>query len=281
MIVDCHTHIFSPEIISGREEHVQREAWFSHLYGAPNARMASARELVAEMDRCGIDRAVVCGFAWNSFDLYVETNSYIANAVSRFPDRLIGFANVPPLHPKALAELERCLDLGFRGIGELKPEGQGFDLADGASLKPLAGMAAENGLPMLVHLSEPVGHLYPGKGGTSPRKGFEFASKHPGIRLIYAHWGGGLPFYELMPDVREALSNVWYDCSASPYLYRPDIYRVAIDVLGRDKILFGSDYPLISPERYIQELDSLGLREEERNAILGDNAIALLGLEKA
>ena len=116
MIVDCHTHIFSPEIIAGREAHLQQEEWFAHLYGSTNAPMASARELVAEMDRCGVDRSVVCGFAWNSFDLYVETNSYIADAVSRFPDRLIGFANVPPLaSASATAELERCLALGLRG----------------------------------------------------------------------------------------------------------------------------------------------------------------------
>ena len=125
--------------------------------------------------------------------------------------------------------------------------------------EPLLDFAADNGLPLLIHLSEPVGRLYPGKGGTSPRKGFDFAARHPDLKLIYAHWGGGLPFYELMPDVREALANVWYDCSASPYLYRagdlPDCRWMS---WGAEKILFGSDYPLISPERYLGELDGLG-----------------------
>jgi len=278
VIIDCHTHVFSPDIIAGREEHLRREEWFAHLYGSTNARMASASELVAEMDRCDVDRSVVCGFAWNSFDLYVETNSYIADAVSRFPDRLIGFANVPPLHSGALAELERCLELGLTGIGELKPDGQGFELADEKGLAPLRAIAAEHDLPLLVHLSEPVGRLYPGKGGTSPRKGFEFAAGNPDLKLIYAHWGGGLPFYELMPDVRQSLAQVWYDCSAGPYLYRPDIYRVVIDIIGPGKILLGSDYPLISPERYLSELNEAGLPETERNAILGGNAAGLLGL---
>jgi predicted TIM-barrel fold metal-dependent hydrolase len=241
--------------------------------------MASARELVAEMDRCGVDRSVVCGFAWTSFDLYVETNSYIADAIARFPDRLVGFANIPPPHPRAIAELERCLELGFKGIGELKPDGQGFGLGDEDTLRPLTAIAAEHSLPLLIHLSEPVGRLYPGKGGTSPRKGFEFAARHPDLKLIYAHWGGGLPFYELMPDVKQTLANVWYDCSASPYLYRPDIYQVVIDIVGRGKILFGSDYPLISPERYLEELGRLKLDDGDHAAILGGNAEALLGLE--
>lgn len=266
-------------MIAGREAHLQREKWFAHLYGATNAPMASARELVAEMDRCGVDKAIACGFAWNSFDLYVETNTYIADSVSRFPDRLIGFANVPPLHPEAISELERCLELGLRGIGELKGAGQGFDLDDVESLRPLTEFAMANNLPMLIHLSEPVGRFYPGKGGTSPRRGFDFAVANPGLKLIFAHWGGGLPFYELMPDVKEALASVWYDCSASPLLYQPDIYKLACEAVGPEKILFGSDYPLISPDRYISELADSKLGDKERIAILGGNASALLGLE--
>ncbi len=276
MIVDCHTHIFSPDVIAGREAHLQQERWFAHLYGPTNAPMASAQDLIAEMDRCGVDRAVACGFAWDSFDLYVETNSYIADAVSRFPDRLVGFANVPPLHPGAAAEIERCLDLGFRGIGELKADGQGFDLAGEEGLGPVSVLAAENDLPLLIHLSEPVGRLYPGKGSTSPRKGFEFARRHPELKLVYAHWGGGLPFYELMADVRETLANVWYDCSANPYLYQPEIYRIAAEIVGAGKIMFGSDYPLISPERYFNEINSLNMNAEDRAAILGGSAARLL-----
>ncbi|MHB1390264.1 MAG: amidohydrolase family protein [Thermoleophilia bacterium] len=276
MIIDFHTHIFPPDIIASRETHLRQEEWFRRLYEAPGARMARASELVEEMDRCGVDQAVVCGFAWDSFDLYVETNSYIADAVSRYPDRLVGFANVPPLDPRATTELERCLDLGLRGIGEIKPGGQGFDLTDETRLKPLVSFATAHALPLMVHLSEPVGRLYPGKGGTSPRKGYEFARRHPQLRLIYAHWGGGLPFYELMPDVREALANVWYDCAASPFLYQPAIYRLAVEAVGRAKIMFGSDFPLIPMDRYQNELKEAGLTRMDLDAIMGENAHTLL-----
>lgn len=238
--------------------------------------MARARELIEEMDRFGVDRAVVCGFAWDSFDLYVETNSYIADAVARYPGRLVGFANVPPRHPDAARELERCLGLGLKGIGELKPDGQEFDLDDDASLEPVLALAAEHSMPLLLHLSEPVGRIYPGKGRTSPRKGFNFACRHPELKLIYAHWGGGLPFYELMADVKAALGHVHYDCSASPYLYDPAIYRLATEAAGSHKILFGSDFPLISPERYIEEIGGAGLNQKDYEAIMGGNAEALL-----
>lgn len=276
MIIDFHTHIFPPDVIQDRATLLQKEEWFAHLYGSPNARMAGAGDLVAEMDRCGVDRAVVCGFAWESFELYQKTNSYIAEAVARFPQRLIGFGNVPPRHPEAGEEIARCLAMGLKGIGEMKAEGQGFDLDDETTLEPVIEAAAAHGLPLLIHISEPVGRIYPGKGRSSPRKAYEFARRHPEIRLIYAHWGGGLPFYELMPEVRGHLANVWYDCSASPYLYVAAVYRLVLESAGAAKILFGSDYPLISPERYFEEIDSLGLSESDRAAILGGSARALL-----
>jgi hypothetical protein len=276
VIIDFHTHIFAPEVIKDREALLKKEEWFGHLYSAPNARMTGASGLIAEMDRCGIDRAVVCGFAWESFELYQKTNTYIAEAVARYAGRLVGFCNVPPRHPQAGSEIERCLALGLKGIGELKAEGQGFDLDDETSLAPVLEQAKKHDLPLLIHISEPVGRIYPGKGRTSPRKAYEFALRHPELKLVYAHWGGGLPFYELMPEVHGHLANVWYDCSASPYLYDPAVYRLALSAAGSDKILFGSDFPLISPERYFQEIDSLGLPEADRQAIMGLNGQALL-----
>lgn len=276
MIIDFHTHIFPPEVIENRSRYIGDQDWFSVLYGDRNARMASAEGLVEEMDRCGIDLAVACGFAWDDFGLYVETNDYIADAVSRFPDRIRGFANIPPLHPRAVDELERCAGLGLSGIGELKPMGQGFDLDDADSLRPLAEVAIDHGLPLLIHLSEPVGKQYPGKGMTSPRKGYSFAASFPDLKLVYAHWGGGLVFYELMPDVREKLANVCYDCSANPYLYDPEIFRVVMGLPVRDKILFASDYPLLRLDRCLDEVKDVNLDSEDFSALMGGNAQALL-----
>ncbi|MBE0428539.1 MAG: amidohydrolase [Thermoleophilia bacterium] len=276
MIIDFHTHVFSPDVIANREAYLAREEWFARLYGSPQARMARVSELIGEMDRCGVDRAVVCGFAWKSFDLYVETNSYIADAAARYPERLVGLANVPPLHPEAIRELDRCLGLGLKGVGELKPLGQHFDLDDEAGLEPFWEFAAAHDLPVMVHLSEPVGRKYPGKGPTSPRKGYNLALRHPELRLIYSHWGGGLAFFELMPDVREALANVWYDCSASPYLYDASVYRLAAEAVGSRKILFGSDYPLIPMDRYFGDIEKSGLPAADREAILGGSGQELL-----
>jgi predicted TIM-barrel fold metal-dependent hydrolase len=70
------------------------------------------------------------------------------------------------------------------------------------------------------------------------------AEAHPELKLILAHWGGGLAFFELNPRLRKALKNVYYDTSATPLLYEPSIFRRMIETVGAEKILFGSDFPL-------------------------------------
>ena len=93
---------------------------------------------------------------------------------------------------------------------------------------------------------------------------------------MLAHLGGGLPFYEAMPEVAEALSNVWYDTAALPYLYQPSAIAAAAAIAGANSLLFGTDYPLLSHRRVQNHVRSAGLGPAEIDAILGDNAAALL-----
>ncbi|MDZ7698282.1 MAG: amidohydrolase family protein [Deltaproteobacteria bacterium] len=74
------------------------------------------------------------------------------------------------------------------------------------------------------------------------------------------------------------LSRVWFDTAASPFLYAPDIYRVAGNIVGSERILFGSDYPLLNPERYFKEMAEAGLSKADVDRITGVNAEKLLGL---
>ncbi|MBW2168847.1 MAG: amidohydrolase family protein, partial [Deltaproteobacteria bacterium] len=94
-----------------------------------------------------------------------------------------------------------------------------------------------------------------------------------------AHWGGGIFLYALMKkEVKEVLQNVWLDTAASPFLYTPEIYRIAGDIIGFEKIIFGTDYPLIKPQRYFNEMESAGLSSAAIEQITGLNAANLLGL---
>jgi len=129
-----------------------------------------------------------------------------------------------------------------------------------------------------THSSEPLGHRYPGKGDITPELLYPFISAFPDLKLVCAHWGGGLPFYSMMPEVGKALQNVYFDCAASPYLYHPQIYNQVSSLVDPGHILFGSDYPLLKPRRLIKEIQALNLSEIIQNQILGINAKTLLGI---
>ena len=285
MKIDAHTHIFPPDVVASRERLFSRDPFFKELYENPRARMASAEQLVAELDAAGFDLAVACGWGWTDHALCVEQNDYLIDAVRRFPRRIVGFAAVQPAAgERAVQEAERALKGGLGGIGELMPHGQGYQLdqsgqPDGAPLlAPLAELAVERGVPILTHTSEPVGHLYPGKGNVTVQTVVNLASAFPDLKLICGHWGGGLPFYELMKEVAASLANVYYDTAASPYLYDPRVYRAATVLAGPEKILFGSDYPLLKIARCARQVVDAALPEEDTARILGLNAARLLGL---
>jgi len=80
----------------------------------------------------------------------------------------------------------------------------------------------------------------------------------------------------LMPEVKKALPNVYFDTAASPFLYEPRIYTLVSELFGADRILFGSDYPLLPQTRLLQEISSASITEEEKRLIKGENARKLL-----
>ena len=279
VIIDFHTHIFSPRIKQGRSKYIERDACFAALYSDAKARLATADELIESMDRDGVDVSVALNIGWTSHELCVETNDYILESINRYPKRLVGFGAVQPNSSDlALKEIERCAKAGMRGIGELRPDIQKLDIKNIRLIKPFIDEIKKHNLILLTHSSEPVGHGYQGKGAVTPDVLYSLISDFPGLTLVCAHWGGGLPFYALMPEVRRAMGNVFFDTAASPFLYTPKIYEQVIQLVGAKKILFGSDYPLMGQKRVFGEITSLDLPEETKNLILAGNAERLLGL---
>ena len=268
-VVDAHTHIFPPEVGLKREQFVQRDAWFAALYSSPTARIATAEDLIASMDRSGVATSVVLAFGWRDAGLGSLHNAYLIDAARRYPGRLVPFAHVgPDADDPDLAD--------FAGIGEWMPEGQGFTLDEHSRLVGQLRAARERNLPVLSHVSEPVGHDYPGKSRVAPEQFWRLARAFPDNRFIAAHWGGGLLFYELMPEVRQDLRNVWYDTAAGRLLYVPAIYAAAGQILGPHKVLWGSDFPLVPQQRDIRTVRRAGHNEQALRLMLGGNCRSLL-----
>ncbi len=279
MIIDFHTHIFPGEIRENRERYFPDEPAFELLYASHKSKLVGATEIVASMDEHGVDKSVVFGFPWGKAETFQLNNDYIMEAVERFPGRLIGLCCLDPFHPDAEAETRRCLDGGLSGVGELAFYRSGIDEDCLDMLAPIMEICRERKAPVLIHTNEPVGHMYPGKTPNTLRQIYNMVRRFPENVIVLAHWGGGIFLYSLLKkEVKESLRNVFFDTAASPFLYNTEIYPLSLKLTGPDKILFGSDFPLLKPARYFKELENAELTLEEIENIRGNNAARVLGL---
>ena len=198
-------------------------------------------------------------------DFAREVNDYIIEAARKYPGAdnwlLLGESRLG--RGRGAREAERCAKSGLVGVGELHADTQGFGTsATPTRCGPLLEVANQYGLIITAHTSEPVGHLYQGKGRVTPEVTMRFienARTYPKVRIICAHWGGGLPFYALMPEVKDALENVWFDTAASQFLYSPGVFPSVAALVGADKILPASDFPLIRFRRIRKQIEDSGM----------------------
>jgi hypothetical protein len=279
MVIDFHTHIFPPTFREKRDAFFPQEPAFEALFGSATARLAGREELLRNMEEQGILRSVIFGFPWEKPEHFRRHNDYIIEAALKHPDRFTGFCCFSPLSPHGPEEVRRCLDAGLAGVGELAVYRSGFSKEIIRSLREVMEICADRNVPVLFHANEPVGHVYPGKTPVQLNEIYDLLKHYPLNKIVLAHWGGGLFFYSLMKkEVKEVFTNVWFDTAASPYLYVPQVYRFAGELLGFEKILFGSDYPLLKPDKYFREMAEAGLGSEALGMVKGENAARLLGL---
>ena len=292
-VIDVHTHRYPPEVfadpVAWARAHGEHH-WAALVGPRPDSKpglqgWATRAQMLRAMDRAGVERCVLLGWYWENHDTCVWHNQHLAQWIREDPGRFSAFACVQPLAgPAALDDLQRARDAGFCGIGEVFPAAQGFAMDDIAWRQILAWAAREK-LPVNLHVPEPAGHTYPGYIAAPLRDYQRLARAHPAVTFIFAHWGGLLPLYALNPSVRRDLQNVYYDTSASPLLYEPRVYRLVADIIGADRILFGSDYPLrVFPRTQRQpnftaplaDARASGLPVSALKKILGANARRLL-----
>jgi hypothetical protein len=273
-IFDAHTHIFPPEVIDRRDEISAKDSRFSLLYRDRRARMADVGGLAAYMDREGVDMAVATCFPFQDSGLVRLVNDYVLES-ARLDARIVPFVVVDTQDESAaVSEAERCFQKGARGVGELAYYEGGFGADERRRLEGFARFLEQMGLPLLLHLNEQVGHDYPGKTPVDFAEVVRFVEAHPSLRMILAHMGGGICFYEFMPEVEKAFSLVYYDLAAAPFLYSNALYAFAARFLPM-KVLFGSDFPLLTLARYLPFL--AGLEEEAERRILYENGRRLFG----
>ncbi|MBL9216392.1 MAG: amidohydrolase family protein [Opitutaceae bacterium] len=281
--IDCHVHLYPSE--AGRDP----AAWAAEREEPHWAVLCTRRrrdgrlvqgfpsvdELLRDLDAAGIAKAVLLGWYWERHLTCFEQNKFYAECVRRHPDRLAAFATVQPAAGDlALVEARRAHGEGLIGLGELSPHSQGFSV-NLPAWHQLLDLAAELNLPVNLHVSDPAGKAYPGRVDTPLEDFVRMAREHPRTTFILAHWGGGLAWAQ---DAT-VLANVWYDTAASPLLYGPEVWTRPLT----DRVLFGSDYPLVLYPREADRTTLGGLLGEARAAgvpaaYLGGNAARLLKL---
>ena len=280
MIIDFHTHIFPPHVREDRAGYLQRDPTFAEMYGSPRAKIATAEELLRSMDAAGVEVSVALGFAWRDQQDCVRHNDYLLEAAGKSGGRIVPFCTVnPSAGEDAAREVERCAAGGARGVGELRPDSQGWAL-DGPVGEMLAETASRRGLILLFHVTEPVGHEYPGKQGLGLESFYRFLGRAEGVPVVGAHLAGGLPLYAPMPALRKSPADAYVDTAALRYLYDPSVLpgvASASGGLGGERLLFGSDFPLISQAAALSDVRGSGLEEAALRRVLGENAARLLG----
>lgn len=245
MIVDFHTHVDEAELYG----------WFD-----------PPEKLVPLLDAAGIDRAAVMTYV----DLPGSNPAaleYVAEAVGRFPDRLIGFARLNPNYRRdALVALERAVgELGFRGV-KLHPTTTLAHPAGDATVE-LMRRCGELGVPVLFHCGDDP--------YTTPQAIEAGARQAPEAAVVLGHMGGYFHVEDAIAAA-ERCPNLYLETSAMPYPWK---IAEAVTRLGPERVLFGSDGPGCNPALEIAKVRMLGLPPEDEALLLGGSAARLLGPE--
>ncbi|HWK19839.1 MAG TPA: amidohydrolase family protein [Microbacteriaceae bacterium] len=197
-------------------------------------------------------------------------------------DVLIPFASIDPLQGERAVDLAAALvhEHGAQGF-KLHPTVQGFD-PQSEALAPLWAALETLGVPVIVHTGQTgVGAGTPGGYGfktrySNPMLLDDVLADHPRLQIVLAH--PSVPWVDEQISVATHKANAWIDLSGwSPKYFPPQLVRAANSYL-QHKVLFGSDFPVLTPERWLGDFAALDLKDEVRPKILKDNAINLLGL---
>ena len=276
--IDVHIHPPAPGFSVPTDQPETKEYFRSSLGHATPEEMA---QHYAELDIFGV---LFHSDAETATGVPPVPNDYIAELVRRYPKQFIGFGSVDPWKGKAaVAEAERCAkELGLRGL-KFHPQQQAFYPND-RRFYPLWEVAQSLGLVVLFHTGTTgVGAGLPGGGGVKLKYARpipyidDVAADFPGLTIIMAH--PSFPWQDEQLAMLVHKPNVYMDLSGwSPKYFSPLLVQYA-RTLAQDKVMFGSDYPVITPERWLKDFDALGFDDAVRQKVLIDNATRVLKLD--
>ncbi len=258
-IIDIHAHIFPDKIAEKAVDAIGR------YYGVSMRRDGTVDGLLESGRNIGVEKYIVHSSA-TTVEQVKAINDYVSGVTRDHPE-FIGFATLHPDMPDIPAEVDRIISLGLKGL-KLHPEFQHFTVDDD-SMMPIYE-AVEGRLPVLIHMGDR------NVDSSSPIRLARVLDKFPQLTVIAAHFGG----YSMWDLSCEYLigRNVYMDTSSTLDFITPERAVDMIRKHGADKMLFGSDYPMWDHREELNRFLALDLTEEERRAILFENAQKLLSI---
>ncbi len=281
--IDMHVHVEQDDhgCLSLDDELMEASARY---FRSTDNRTPTVDDLAERYRRTGMAAVVFTIDARTNLGREPLSSEEIAARASDHADVLVPFGSVDPLRGEAAVDQARSLvlDHGVRGF-KFHPSLQGF-APDEERFDLLWATIAELGVPALFHTGQNgIGAGLPGGRGiklrySDPMLLDDVAADHPGLTVIMAH--PSVPWQAQAISIATHKNNVFIDLSGwSPRYFPEELVRAAGGLLKR-KVLFGSDYPLIAPETWIQHFEQLDLRPEVLPLVLKDNAIGVLGLSE-
>ncbi len=277
--IDVHTHAWKSALQVDDVPSASQEAMGRYFRYAPQ------HQTIPEM--AGLYRRLKMAFVVFTVDgergsSRKITNEEIAELAHQHADVAIPFASINPHRgAEGVRQARRLIrDFGVRGF-KFHPSVQDFYPNDRLAY-PLYEAIAEAKLPALFHTGQTgVGAQTPGGSGirlkySNPMLLDDVAADFPDMPIVLAH--PSFPWQEEALSVATHKPQVYIDLSGWSPKYFPPILVQYANTLLKDKILFGSDYPVLSPEKWVAEFDKLPIRPEVRPLIMKENAVRLLGL---
>lgn len=280
--IDTVVNIWTPEALAGRPD---RTGFYTEKMRVNAQTFAGVthKEMLERMDRAGIEKSFLIAAKVGQLGhpaCYHVPYKLVADAVQAYPDRFYGLAGLDPTEGMTgVRELERSVrDYGFIGA-HFYPHW--FELApDHAKWYPFYAKCVELDVPIQLQVGQSMVYdpRYPRRSVGRPITLDTVACDFPELKIVGIHVG--IPWTDEMIAMAWKHANVYIGSDAHSPKYWPASFVHFIKSFGKDKVLFGTDFPVLDFERTMREIDALGFSDEVRAKFLRDNAIKLYKLDQ-